>query len=205
VDGPGVQETDWYPVYLWRDPSDQCALPGGPGGTMIPTQFPDNHALVFNIAIPPTSGNPIYDAGIYNFGCPLAIEGFGIWENETALTPRMAKITGNNIPVYFVHSSDVRLDMTWGDLMDLVNDGCALEGTADLNETLQSGAQNPILAPGGAQVPKFKIDLKGTLVDGTGFTVLASGQQVPNQNEAPDPTIVRTFKVKGLNIEDQCQ
>ena len=211
VDGPGAQETDWYPVYLWREPSDQCALPVDTDGdgvpdSLMPTPFPNNHSLVFNIAIPPTSGNPIYDQSVYNMGCPLAIEGFGIWGSETDIVPRMANMKGDDVSVYFVHSNDVSLGMTWGDLMNLVDNGCALQGTADLSEVLQSESPDPTLSPGGAQVPKFKISLKGTLNDGTRFTVLTSGQKVPNSNEDPDPTIIRTYKVKGLkDIEQQCQ
>ena len=120
--------------------------------------------------------------------------------------PRQSKLTGN-VPVYFVHSSDVDSfigvpfnTMTWGDLQDLVTGGCALEGSAELKEVLQSEA--PQGAPGGAQVPSFKISLKGYLDNGTPFSVLAVGQGVPSN--PPNVATVRTFKVEGLEYIDSC-
>jgi len=190
VEGPGVQQTDWYPVYLWRLPSDQCAFPLDINGDGVPDifiPFTDDHNLVSNVA----QSDPTLV--LHNLGCPLAFEGFGIFEDESALVPRLSKLTGN-VPVYFVHSSDVDNLMTWGDLNGLVADGCALEGSAELSEVLQSEAPEGV--PGGAQVPSFKISLKGYLDNGTPFSVLAVGQSVPSN--PPNIATVRTFKVKGL-------
>lgn len=203
LEGPGVQQTDWFPVYLWRLASEQCAFPldldgDGVPDTVIP--FGDDHNLVSNVA--PVS-DPITGV-LHNLGCPLAIEGWGIFEDLSVLpapTPRMSKLTGN-VPVYFVHSSDVENfsgvpfnTMTWGDLQELVDCGFALEGSAELNEVLQSEA--PVDAPDGAQVPGFKISLKGYLNNGIPFSVLAVGQGVPSN--PPGVATVRTYKVKGLD------
>lgn len=203
VEGPGVQQTDWYPVYLWRLPSDQCSFYLDPPGILI--LFTDDHRLVPNT-------DPNDPTGVlHNLGCPLAFEGFGIFEDESVLVPRLSNLTGN-VPVYFVHSSDVDEyaappgdpdpfnRMTWGNLQDLVNGGCALEGSADLREVLQSEAPlDPVTLepiPGGAQVPSFKISLKGYLTDGTPFSVLAVGQRVPSN--PPNIATVRIFNVEGL-------
>ena len=205
LEGPGVQQTDWFPVYLWRLPSEQCAFPldldgDGVPDTVIP--FGDDHNLVSNVA-PVT--DPITGV-LHNLGCPLAFEGWGIFEDLSVLpapTPRMSNLTGN-VPVYFVHSSDVSLDMTWGDLQDLVAAGCALDGSAQLNEVLQSEA--PVDAPDGAQVPGFKISLKGYLNNGIPFSVLVVGQGVPSN--PPGVATVRTYKVKGLEDimrPEECQ
>ena len=191
-EGPGVQPTDWYPVYLWRLPSDQCSFYLDPPGISIP--FTDDHLLVPNVAPSDPTGV------LHNLGCPLAFEGFGIFEDESALVPRLSNLTGN-VPVYFVHKDDVAKYsavpfnvMTWGNLKGLVADGCALEGSAELSEVLQSEA--PEGASGGAQVPSFKISLKGYLDIGTPFSVLAVGQGVPSN--PPNIATVRTFKVEGL-------
>ena len=89
--------------------------------------------------------------------------------------------------------------MTWGDLQDLVAAGCALQGSAELSEVLHSEA--PAGAPGGAQVPGFKISLKGYLDTGMPFSVLAVGQGVPSN--PPGVATVRTYKVKGLEYVDR--
>jgi len=185
-EGPGVQQPNWYPVYLWRDP-DQCAI--GP----IPIPFPDNHNLTTNVS--PDFLNPF--PGFHNVLCQPLVDGFGIFENETSVVQRLLNFKGN-VPVYFVHSDDVSLDMTWGDLTTLVEDGCALQGMADLSEILQGESPDPVNFPGGAQVPSFKINLKGSLTsigyEGISFSVHTVGQNTPSQ-----PSTVRTFKVKGLN------
>ena len=118
VDGPGVQQTDWYPVYLWRLPSDQCSFYLDPPGISIP--FTDDHLLVPNVAPSDPTGV------LHNWGCPLAFEGFGIFEDESALVPRLSNLTGN-VPVYFVHKDDVAKYsavpfnmMTWGDFIKAV-------------------------------------------------------------------------------------
>jgi hypothetical protein len=205
LEGPGVQQTDWFPVYLWRLASETCAFPLDldqdgeiePGEALL---FTDDHNLVSNIAPSDPTGV------VHNLGCPLAFEGWGIFEDLSVLpapTPRMSNLTGN-VPVYFVHSSDVSLDMTWGDLQDLVAAGCALDGSAQLNEVLQSEA--PVDAPDGAQVPGFKISLKGYLNNGIPFSVLAVGQGVPSN--LPGVATVRTYKVKGLEDvmrPEECQ
>ena len=198
--GPGVQQTDWYPVYLWRLPSDQCSFYLNPPGISIP--FTDDHNLVTNVA----PSDPTFV--LHNLGCPLAVVGWGIYEFASDPVPRMTNLTGN-VPVYFVHSSDVDEysggpvnTMTWGDLQDLVAAGCALEGSAQLKEILQGDA--PEGASGGAQVPSFNISLKGYLDDGTPFSVHTVGQVVPSN--PPGVGTVRTYKVKGLeNIDQQCQ
>lgn len=209
IDGPGVQPTDWYPVYLWRLPSDQCAFPNPipiPPETLL---FTDDHRLVTNTDLNDPTGV------LHNLGCPLAFEGFSIFEEEPTpdlpVVPRLSKLTGN-VPVYFVHSSDVDEKappegdpdpfnkMTWGDLQDLVICGYALKGSAELKEVLQSEAPvdpdtlEPL--PGGAQVPSFKISLKGYLDNGTPFSALAVGQGVPSN--PPNVATVRTYKIKGL-------
>jgi hypothetical protein len=212
LEGPGVQQTDWFPVYLWRLASETCAFPLDfdqdgeiePGEALL---FTDDHNLVSNIAPSDPTGV------VHNLGCPLAIEGWGIFEDlsvQPAPTPRMSKLTGN-VPVYFVHSSDVGNfsgdpfnTMTWGDLQELVDCGFALEGSAELNEVLQSEA--PEGAPDGAQVPGFKISLKGYLNNGIPFSVLAVGQGVPSN--PPGVATVRTYKVKGLEDiirPEECQ
>ena len=184
-EGPGVQPTDWYPVYLWRLPSDHCSFYLDPPG--IPIPFTDDHLLVPNVAPSDPTGV------LHNLGCPLAFEGWGIFEDESALVPRLSNLTGN-VPVYFVHSSDVSLSMTWGDLQGLVDNGCALEGSAELNEVLQSEAPEGVT--GGAQVPSFKISLNGYLLNGIPFSVLAVGQNVPSN--PPSIATVRTYQVEGL-------
>jgi len=195
--GPGVQETDWYPVYLWRLPSDQCSFYLYPPG--IPIPFTDDHNLVTNVA----QSDPTFV--LHNLGCPLTVVGWGIYENESDPVPRMTHLTGN-VPVYFVHSSDVNEysgvpfnTMTWGDLQGLVSAGCVLEGSAELSEILQGDA--PEGASGGAQVPSFKISLKGYLADGTLFSVHTVGQVVPSN--PPGVATVRTYKVKGLEYVDR--
>ena len=199
--GPGVQQTDWYPVYLWRDPRNGCEFVLNPPG--IPIPFTDDHNLVTNV-------DPNDFTGVvHNLGCPLIVAAWGIYdEYDPTLVPRMTNLTGN-VPVYFVHSSDVDEysgepfnTMTWGDLQGLVAAGCALEGSAQLSEILHGDA--PEGAPGGAQVPSFKISLKGYLADGTPFSVNTVGQIVPSN--PPGIATVRTYQVKGLEeIEQQCQ
>jgi hypothetical protein len=191
--GPGVQQTDWYPVYLWRLPSDQCSFYLDPPGISIP--FTDDHNLVTNVA----PSDPTFV--LHNLGCPLTVVAWGIYENEYDPVPRMTNLKGN-VPVYFVHSSDVDNSMTWGDLKGLLSDGCALEGSAELSEILQGDAPEGV--SGGAQVPSFKISLKGYLTDGTLFSVHTVGQIVPSN--PPGIATVRTYQVKGLEeIEQQCQ
>jgi hypothetical protein len=200
MEGPGVQQTDWYPVYLWRQPSEQCNFYLDPPGLWIP--FTDDHNLVTNVAPSDPTGV------LHNLGCQLTVVAWGIYENESDAVPRMTNLTGN-VPVYFVHRSDVNdysgfpfNTMTWGDLQDLVDDGCALEGSAQLSEILRGDA--PAGASGGAQVPGFKISLKGNLADGTPFSVHTVGQIVPSN--PPGVGTVRTYKVKGLeDIDQQCQ
>ena len=180
-EGPGVQQPNWYPVYLWRDPG-QCTIP-----------FPDNHSLTTNVS--PDFLIPF--PGFHNVFCQPIVSGFGIFDNETSVVQRLLNFKGN-VPVYFVHSDDVSPDMTWGDLIALVEDGCALQGMADLSEILQGETPDPVNFPGGAQVPSFKIDLKGSLTtggyEGISFSVHTVGQNTPSQ-----PSTVRTFKVKGLD------
>lgn len=176
--GPGMQDTDWYPVYLVRDP---YACPG---------EFPEDHLLVYNMR--QTSPDPSY-----HFACPLLIEGFGILEDASAMFPRVSNLWAGHVPVYFVHKDDVSLAMTWGELSDLLDDGCALRGMAHrYREILQTGSPDPVTMPGGANVPSFNISLSGYLEDGTRFSVHTAGQV------APGPTfpsgIVRTYRVKGL-------
>ena len=192
-EGPGVQVTDWYPVYLWRDPS-QCLIPVPPADpddppTFLP--FPSDHNLVTN------------ESGIFgvfhNVFCPILVEGFGIFEDESSIVQRMLNMKGN-VPVYYIHSDDVRLDMTWGDLMGLVEDGCALQGMADLKEILQPTTPDPEVFPGGAQIGSFNIKLNGSLTsagyEGISFSVHTVGQNVPSN--PPGVATVRTFKVKGM-------
>ena len=181
AEGPGVQQTNWHPVYLWRDPG-QC----------FPVSFPDDHILTSNFS----PNLDLLFPGFHNVFCQILVDGFGIFENEASIVQRQMNFKGN-VPVYFVHSDDVSPDMTWGELMDLVDDGCALQGTAKLSEILQGESPDPDLFPGGAQVPGFKISLKGALLsagyEGISFSVHAVGQHPPSQ-----PGIVRTLKVDGL-------
>lgn len=148
--GPGVQESDWYPIYFWRDPS----------------YLPDDHDLLSNLA-------PSDPTGIlHNFYAPLTFDGFGIFPDGYTPTsaPQMSKHNGNYVPVYFVPISAFNPGMTLLDLYNLVGEGCALAGTADqYNEVLQVDAQ----------IPKFNISLKGTLNDETRFSVITVGQSVP--------------------------
>ena len=179
--GPGVQQTNWYPVYLWRDPG-QC----------FPVSFPDDHILTSNLLPSPEIPFP----GFHNVFCQILVDGFGIFENEGSLVQRQMNFKGN-VPVYFVHSEDASLGMTWGELVTLVDDGCALQGTAKLSEILHGESPDPDNFPGGAQVPGFKISLKGALsstgYEGLSFSVHAVGQHPPSQ-----PAIARTVKIEGL-------
>jgi len=203
--GPGVQGTDWYPVYLWRQPGDQCSIYFQPLDIWIP--FTDDHYLVSNV-------DPNDPTGIlHNLGCPVIVSAWGIYDEydpenpNPGNVPRMAHLTGI-VPVYFVHSSDVEQyegpmgnEMTWGDLQGLLNDECALQGTAQLREILQGeGRIEGII--GGAQVPSFKISLKGNLDDGTPFSVHTVGQIVPSN--PPNIATVRTYQVKGLEHIEGC-
>ena len=66
--------------------------------------------------------------------------------------------------------------MTLDNLYDLVNEGCALAGTANqYNEVLQVDTQ----------IPKFNISLQGSLNDGTRFSAITVGQSVPEYAPMP--------------------
>lgn len=178
--GPGVKDTDWYPVYLVRD-TEACGAP-----------FPLDHSLVFNAR--PNPSDPWYQ-----MDCPLLFEGFGIFEDSISVTPvpRISNLWSDFIPVYFVHKDDVNLEMTWGDLMYLVDEGCAIGGMANrYREILQSESPNPVMFPGGAKVPSFNIRLSGYLDDGTRFSVHTVGQLVPGPTFPS--AVVRTYRIKGL-------
>ena len=105
------------------------------------------------------------------------------------------------MPVYFVHEDDAYLGMTWGELSDLLDAGCALSGeTYRYREILQPGSPDPDLFPGGAKVPSFNISLSGYLEDGTRFTVNAVGQIVPGPT-FPN-TVLRTYRIEGLEDKE---
>jgi hypothetical protein len=182
VGGPGVQGSEWYPVYLVRDPY-ACAL-----------EFPEDHLLVFNIRL--SSPDPSY-----HFTCPLLVEGFGIYGDESDIFPRIGNLRGDNVPVYFVHKDDAYLGMTWGEFSGLLDAGCVLQGeTNRYHEILQPGSPDPSVFPGGAKVPSFNISLSGYLEDGTRFTVHTVGQLVPGPT-FPN-TVVRTYQIMGLDDKE---
>ena len=182
IDGPGVKDSDWYPVYLVRDPY-ACSL-----------DFPDDHLLVFNIR--QSSPDPTY-----HFACPLLVEGFAIYEDEGDMFPRISNLRAANVPVYFVYRDDVSLFMTWGELSGLLDEGCALRGeTYRYREILQPGSPDPAVFPGGAKVPSFNISLSGNLEDGTRFTVHTVGQVVPGPT-FPN-VVVRTYRIEGLDDKE---
>ena len=180
--GPGVKDSDWYPVYLVRNPY-ACGF-----------EFPDDHLLVLNVR--QSTPDPSYQ-----FACPLLVEGFAIYEDEGDMFPRIGNLRAANVPVYFVYKDDVSLDMTWGEFSELLDEGCSLSGeTYRYREILQPGSPDPDLFPGGAKVPSFNISLNGYLEDGTQFAIHTVGQIVPGPT-FPN-TVVRTFQIKGLEDKE---
>jgi hypothetical protein len=180
--GPGVKASDWYPVYLVRDPY-ACAV-----------EFPEDHLLVFNIR--QSTPDPSY-----HFACPLLVEGFAIYEDESDMFPRIGNLRGDNVPVYFVHMDDAYLGMTWGEFSALLDAGCVLRGeTNRYHEILKPGSPDPTVFPGGAKVPGFNINMSGYLEDGTRFAIHTVGQVVPGPT-FPN-TVVRTYEIKGLEDKE---
>jgi len=178
--GPGVKDTEWYPVYLVRDPY-ACGF-----------EFPEDHLLVFNVR--QSSPDPSY-----HFACPLLVAGFAIYNEEGDMLPRIGNLRAANVPVYFVHKDDVNLFMTWGELSGLLDEECALQGeTYRYREILQPESPDPSL--GGAKVPSFNISLNGYLEDGTRFAIHTVGQIVPGPT-FPN-TVVRTYLIKGLDDKE---
>lgn len=110
------------------------------------------------------------------FGCPLAVEGFSLWEGQPfAGAPKISETRGTGaVPFWFIPADAVFDAMTDGVLT--IGELAALPGriagvASEFSEALHPGAipLPPPLGGGGHPNPVFTQSAQGTLEDGRSF------------------------------------
>jgi hypothetical protein len=137
---------EWAAILFYRDPS--C----------VPANF--NLLQFFD---PPAA-----------FGCAPLTQGYSLWQEAMSGAPKIAKTSGEAVPVWFVPVEAVNRaaqdgDLTIGELEGM--DGLLVGYAEQYDETLHPHALPPELGGGGHPNPKLILNAKGRLEDGRQFNL----------------------------------
>ena len=170
----GLVRTDWPsaedpgpPFYARTDDVTHFVFHDGEWAAIVfyrdPGCIPENFNLI-QFFDPPAA-----------FACQLTTQGYSLWQGEALSgAPKIAKTSGDAVPVWFVPVEAVNQVTQDGDLTIDELEGLEglLVGYADkYDETLQPHSLPPEMGGGGHPNPKLVLDAHGQLEDGREFNL----------------------------------